>query len=738
MIELNKIYQGNTLDVLKPWPDAFVDCVITSPPYWGLRAYGTEPQIWDGDPNCQHIWIDNSYVRNNDQTAGEKQRTNTGSVGRDVPVKSGFCQSCNAWKGELGLEPTFDLYISHLIQIFDEVKRVLKPTGTCWVNLGDSYHNATKWTNKPECPQTISNGNNRDLKTGRVTNQGIGEKSLCCIPDRFKIAMVDSGWICRNEIVWYKRNCLNGGTILYASTQRGVMPSTIKDLVRLKPETVQLWDGGKWQKVKEWVRNKNPQNIKDITFRNGETITCTGDHLFPLISGDIKKTSELIVGDVIKKTQFTAEEKTVECIPDEMGWLIGTYLADGSVGAKDGCLQFSSHKKEQDRFARLKEIAKKYDANCYAFYKEGNTATFNISSKILIAIIRTYVGGRIARNKHLTNAVWLRSDCFLKSLLAGYLDGDGHYEEENDRYRLGFCRNNDLARDLRLLCARLGYSIKLQKGKVLLNGKEFKKYGGEIRLKKKEYRTSKHDSEIVTIRSGKNTGNFWDIVLEQEPHLFATHSGILLHNCMPSSASDRFTVDFEKIFFFTKQGKYWFEQQFEPHQECFIKARASKLNQTTDPGAGMSAVNVQLGEEPRGTRFVPLQGRNMRTVWQINTSGYKEAHFATFPLELPRRCIAAGCPKEVCPKCGLAREKIYQETGNLIGMSGYGSKTAVHQGVSPTSSLLTKKVKEKIATGYTDCGCGSGYQGGGMSGFIYGFGDHRSCRQEAEPQLSRN
>ncbi|MFA5262060.1 MAG: hypothetical protein WC450_12625, partial [Candidatus Omnitrophota bacterium] len=98
MIELNRIYQGDCLSVLKSWPNDFIDCVVCSPPYWGLRSYSTTPVIWDGVPECQHIWVDNSYVRNNDQTAGEKQKTNAGSVGRDVPVKSGVCQSCNAWR----------------------------------------------------------------------------------------------------------------------------------------------------------------------------------------------------------------------------------------------------------------------------------------------------------------------------------------------------------------------------------------------------------------------------------------------------------------------------------------------------------------------------------------------------------------------------------------------------------------------------------------------------------------
>lgn len=120
-----------------------------------------------------------------------------------------FCSRCGAWRGQLGLEPTLKLYIEHLRMIFAEVYRVLKPTGTCWVNMGDSYHNATKWTNKDECPQTISNGNNRNLKTGRIENQGLQEKCLMNIPSRFAIMMTDKlQFIQRNEIIWYKRNCI--------------------------------------------------------------------------------------------------------------------------------------------------------------------------------------------------------------------------------------------------------------------------------------------------------------------------------------------------------------------------------------------------------------------------------------------------------------------------------------------------------------------------------------------------
>jgi site-specific DNA-methyltransferase (adenine-specific) len=119
-----------------------------------------------------------------------------------------FCLKCHAWKGELGLEPTIELYISHLILIFDEVKRVLKRTGTCWVNIGDSYSGSGQ-------------GKNGDGTIGKLTNKGTVEdefrhgiggvvgipaKSLCLIPERFALAMVTQNWICRNDIIWYKAN----------------------------------------------------------------------------------------------------------------------------------------------------------------------------------------------------------------------------------------------------------------------------------------------------------------------------------------------------------------------------------------------------------------------------------------------------------------------------------------------------------------------------------------------------
>lgn len=124
------------------------------------------------------------------------------SQGMDV-THGTYCQICNAWRGELGLEPTFNEYIEHLQTIFDEVYRILKKEGTCWVNVGDTYGG------------TGDKGNWRDpkYKEGRngqavAIHKRAPAKSLCNIPHRFAISMTSNKWIQRNTLIWWKPSCM--------------------------------------------------------------------------------------------------------------------------------------------------------------------------------------------------------------------------------------------------------------------------------------------------------------------------------------------------------------------------------------------------------------------------------------------------------------------------------------------------------------------------------------------------
>jgi len=200
------IYQGHVLDVLRTMESESVDCCITSPPYWGLRSYKTEPQIWGGEKECQHQWtyeqiVKGSYGLNigfNERCGGSPGQRKQEEMKPKTINQGQFCSLCSAWRGELGLEPDFNLYLDHIIAIFAEVKRVLKKTGTLWVNIGDSYNGSgNKHTNGKEVSESPGH-----------FNKGLFPKSLCQIPSRFAIRMSDDGWILRNELIWYKRNCM--------------------------------------------------------------------------------------------------------------------------------------------------------------------------------------------------------------------------------------------------------------------------------------------------------------------------------------------------------------------------------------------------------------------------------------------------------------------------------------------------------------------------------------------------
>lgn len=147
-MKIDKIYCGDVLKVMQQMDAESIDCIITSPPYWQLRDYGYAEQ----------------------------------------------------W----GLEPTHQEYLEHLWQFMDECKRVLKKTGTCWINLGDTYGTTSGNLKQGNL------GTNKIKYTGAIHgyNKPAAHKCLLLIPHRFAIGCIDKGWIVRNDIIWAKRNAM--------------------------------------------------------------------------------------------------------------------------------------------------------------------------------------------------------------------------------------------------------------------------------------------------------------------------------------------------------------------------------------------------------------------------------------------------------------------------------------------------------------------------------------------------
>jgi DNA modification methylase len=155
----DKIICGDALTVLKRLPSESVDACVTSPPYFHLRDFGVA--------------------------------------------------------GQIGLEATLEEYLARLVAVFDEIKRVLKPSGTCWVNLGDTYGGSSSFPTscgkrsprlRPRKQNWFLPADVRTLPFSTHT-RGSNAKSLLQVPSRFALLMTARGWILRNEIIWHKPNC---------------------------------------------------------------------------------------------------------------------------------------------------------------------------------------------------------------------------------------------------------------------------------------------------------------------------------------------------------------------------------------------------------------------------------------------------------------------------------------------------------------------------------------------------
>ena len=149
-----EIKQGDALSVLKTMPEQSVHCCVTSPPYWGLRDYGVE--------------------------------------------------------GQLGLESTPEEYVTKMVEIFREVKRVLRDDGTLWLNLGDSY--AIKFGGgKGKKSGTTKSAVDEIEKPPREIPPGLKPKDLVGIPWMVAFALRADGWYLRSDIVWHKPNAMPEG-----------------------------------------------------------------------------------------------------------------------------------------------------------------------------------------------------------------------------------------------------------------------------------------------------------------------------------------------------------------------------------------------------------------------------------------------------------------------------------------------------------------------------------------------
>jgi DNA modification methylase len=586
-LPVNKILCGEALETLKTLPDGSINCCISSPPYWALRDYGV--------------------------------------------------------KGQLGLEPTFEEYIDKLCAIYDEVKRVLRKDGTCFVNLGDTYACSPAGNKHP-----------RKLADGGVfrTNKpkmlfDIPNKSLCLIPQRFAIEMLnrdtmdifelDKRWIiCNNTAVTNNPERINNA--LQRPPKREGVQHGVSKKVESCPQRPVSQENGRVERKKQ-RQDKGVQQKTLLGEQGKGNNTCD--------EGQRQNASEVKVGC----------DDTLWRKSSEVCLLWG------------GDILVSDDRPPEQRRSRT--------------------------------------------------------------------------SQENTKIRLDLClvKENEISQRFR------GFVYELQLGKreiwILPPSR-----GQNLCLRKRDIPV-----ELLPL-----------FKLKKEER-WRLRNTIIWHkpNPMPSSAKDRFTVDFEYIFFFVKSNKatyyihprklrssstkkfdyiwqhkntglelnyqpfsdrlckgkkrlwkrknlwegvdYWFEPQYEP-----LVQPDKTYNQTGNTKYDDFSDNRTVAGLRERSSYVNPLGRNKRCVWTIPTEPRSEAHFATYPQKLIEPMIKAGCPEYICTKCGKAREKIWDidyvqpETRGSTEINRLKSK----DGYRPEKVYST----EHHFKGYTDCSCGAEWRPG--------------------------
>ena len=277
-----EILQGDSLEVLKTLEDASVNCCITSPPYYGLRDYGTGKWV-GGDPDCPHY---RTTKKSENTATGHKAMAEVGEAVGDAIYKS-ICPLCGAIREDkqIGLEETPEEYIQRLVDVFREVKRVLKDDGTLWVNIGDTYNSSVSGNHDNWSEKQFSNSGSLAQTHSKHLVSSCKPKDLIGIPWMLAFALRADGWYLRQDIIWHKLN---------------PMPEPVKDRCTKSHEYVFLFSKSSTyyfdykaiqEPIKTSLKDTYTQGIRFGGNKYGDSTdphyaTKSGNIWIPQVSGD--------------------------------------------------------------------------------------------------------------------------------------------------------------------------------------------------------------------------------------------------------------------------------------------------------------------------------------------------------------------------------------------------------------------------------------------------------------------
>lgn len=252
-------------------------------------------------------------------------------------------------------------------------------------------------------------------------------------------------------------------------------------------------------------------------------------------------------------------------------------------------------------------------------------------------------------------------------------------------------------------------------------------FGPNHKKKQADFQGTQGRNKIVSGLKPKDLcGIPWRVAFALQADGWYLRQDIIWHkpNPMPESVTDRCTKAHEYIFLMSKKPRYYYDAEAikeeaatEPHAPgCKPRPITGPLVRQKADGSSAS----QWAEDSQ-ERIWGSGCRNKRSVWTVATAPYKNAHFATFPPDLILPCILAGCPEQVCKKCGEPRRRITEsEQIKRVRPNEYIKRT----GAAGTGNFINQTVAgvRNTTTGWTDCGCNAGFDGGTVLDPFYGSG----------------
>ena len=692
-MKTNQILQGNTSDILKTLPPESVNCCVTSPPYWGLRDYGTAK--WrGGDPKCDHVANPKATKKfgNPEFNINRPSREETKTAGYYKEI----CPKCGAKKidQQLGLEPTFQEYITKLCDIFDKIKRVLRNDGTIWVNLGDTYGGSGG---------SHTGEHKNDLgfqgKYRRTAQRNImPSKCLLQIPARFSIEMCNRGWILRNVIIWQKPNC---------------MPSSVRDRFTVDFEYFFFFTKSKKYYFEQQFEGFAESTLAGNPTRNrkhgsafvdgtpGRSKQNGGKIVMPNKKGRNKRCTWTITTKPYKEAHFACVSADTEILTID-GWKKYNEIKRYTSSPHHVLVATYNLEKQIIEYQRLSYI-KKYncaekifrvgnrDLNILLTGNHRNIVIKKKSKKEKIEVTTNLAYGDKIRV--CAPIVYPENNGIGETLaeLVGWIISEGHYKkggwieiyqnEGNKAKRIDYLLNK----------LEIPHTRNIR----------HRNYKGQDRVQVNWFLKKSPLVEwcLLNIPNKKLNKFLISLPIKEANALF---SGLI-------SGDGHIRKDDGRISFAQKDKtmKDWFQilalrlgyHSVQSKDVHLTRRTHIGIRHTNGKGKSIEAIKyygkVWCPKTPNGTWVARRNGR-------IFITGN------TFPEKLIETPIKAGCPEFVCKKCGKAREKIF----NI--KSRYTKREPAHASNNTPTKVDSSGWKHPIITdkGYTKCECNVGFDGG--------------------------